>query len=193
MSDTRDEAGAPQARPPRLGGRTLRTTQRPARALVEREAQEQASVYALHPAFGTLPAALLALASAVIVVPHAAEVEPMEPLVYATAFACALFFVWLFYHMAMARRAFLMTLILLVLLPFLLIVAYAVWEQHAPQRVWSGEGFTELPMFESLAVAAVLLGLSGVVLPGWWIIDRILRTTRQVSALAQKHLGREEE
>lgn len=147
--------------------------------------------YALHPAYVTLSAALLELVALLIVVPHAAEVEHMQPLAYITAFGCSLFFLWLFHHMVIARRFFLVGLILAVLLPFQAFLSLMIWERHLPQRYWGGQGFLASPIHESLAVAAVLVAASGLLLPAFFVLNSALKTTRRVRDIAAEHLDKD--
>lgn len=191
--DTSDAASqaAPEETRSTLG-RRLGTNQGAASDYARRLGEARVAYYAVHPAYATLLAALMELIAALIVVPHAAEVEHMQPLVYATAFGCALFFIWLFYHMVISQRFFLVSLILMVLLPFQAMLAVVVWERHLPLRYWDGQGFVQASTHESLAVAAILVGAAGVTLPAFFALNSFLKTTRRVRDIAAEHLEKDQ-
>ena len=133
-----------------------------------------ASADILKPGYVTTPAAILELMAAAIVVNHAATAEDMAAVVWASAFAAGLFFLWVFHNAAILRKRILQTLLIFFKVMFAMLLIVLLWDLSFPHKIWTGAGFRISESSQGLTIAAVLLGVSQCLL----VLFRMLRIGR---------------
>ncbi len=127
------------------------------------------------PGIATLPAAILELIAAAVVLPRASAAPDMAVVVYATAFLLGLMCVWIFHHLAREGKIWLELALLITKTPFSLLLMFVLWERHTPHRVWSGKEFYETEQALELLLGAGLLGLSLALLVAFRVLQRLFR------------------
>lgn len=138
------------------------------------------------PGWATMPAALLELGAAAMVVNHAAGAPDMAAVIWASALALTLYFTWVFHNAAMLRRRFFQNFLLTVKLLFGTLLAAVLWDMGTPHKIWDGDGFVVTDPAGPLSAAAGMLVLAGVGL----LVFRLLRVTSRGVRLIQRRWRR---
>jgi hypothetical protein len=138
------------------------------------------------PGWATMPAALLELGAAAMVVNHAATAPDMAAVVWASAFALGLYFTWVFHNAALLRRRFFQNFLLVVKLMFGTLLAAVLWDMGNPHKVWDGEALVVTDPAPALAASALMLVVAGVGL----LVFRLLRVTSAGAKMVQRRWSR---